>query len=247
MKKTLILGAVLGFLLPFSTFAASFETNVKYGQRGPAVIEVQEFLVDQGFLASGNATGNFYSLTLKAVKAYQAAKNLPATGFWGPMTRAQAQLEVDTASSDEAEMTETGAISSPVVETPQVVQPQYVAAAPVAQQVVQAPVSKKKLLVEVEMISAKGSAPGTKVWNAKAFVYGNTGSNIKNIEVYATLPELMDETENAQKGNKRMLLNGPCACNGQWGYTVSASFKPMDVIIFDVPELGLSAEAKVPY
>lgn len=66
---------------------ASIDYSLNYGSKGPEVTELQEFLIDQGYL-TGVATGNFYSLTLKAVKAYQGEQNLPKTGYVGVLTRA---------------------------------------------------------------------------------------------------------------------------------------------------------------
>ena len=85
--KTYILGiAVLGFALPFTVFA-SFDTNLRYGSTGVAVSELQEFLIDQGVL-KGQSTGNFYTLTLKAVKAFQKIQGInPQSGYFGPVTR----------------------------------------------------------------------------------------------------------------------------------------------------------------
>lgn len=121
MKTITIVGVVS--LLVFGTLSSAFasiDKNLKYGQRDDEVTELQEFLIDKGFL-TGQATGNFYALTRKAVVAYQSSIRLPATGFVGPMTRAEINKELDvfTASSDQAEIRETGtnvAISSPVVD-----------------------------------------------------------------------------------------------------------------------------------
>ena len=91
---------VLLFVITPVFASSSFNTSLKYGSRGSDVREMQEFLIDQGFL-TGNVTGNFYSLTLKAVKAFQAKNNLPVSGFWGPASRKVAQTQVDLALSDE--------------------------------------------------------------------------------------------------------------------------------------------------
>lgn len=114
MKKTLSF-LVLGLLvLPCLSFA-SFDTSLKYGNKGQAVTELQDFLVDQGYL-TGSPTGNFYSLTLKAVKAFQVANKLPGTGFFGPQSRAKASELLDLADSDTAEQAETGTVAAPVVQ-----------------------------------------------------------------------------------------------------------------------------------
>lgn len=110
MKKILILGL---FLLP-SMALASIDINLKYGARGTEVTELQEFLIDKGFL-TGTATGNFFSLTRKAVVAYQVSVGLPNTGFVGILTRNKINTELSTAdaSSTQAEITETGTTTQP--------------------------------------------------------------------------------------------------------------------------------------
>ena len=84
------------FLVPQVSFA-DFTTNLKYGDRGEKIAELQEFLIIEGFLTEGNATGNFFSLTKKAVKDFQTAHNLPSTGYFGILSRgvANSLLTVD--------------------------------------------------------------------------------------------------------------------------------------------------------
>ncbi len=84
MKK-LIIGLIL-FAVPFSAFA-SFDSNLSYGSKGEDVTALQEFLTDQG-VYTGPVTGNFYSLTLAAVKIFQTKQSItPVSGFVGPITR----------------------------------------------------------------------------------------------------------------------------------------------------------------
>lgn len=79
---------------PFSA-SASFDVNLKYGSRGDGVVELQEFLADQG-VYSGPITGNFFSLTLRAVKNFQIKNNIvPTSGYFGPLTRAVANTLLD--------------------------------------------------------------------------------------------------------------------------------------------------------
>ncbi|MGB2580620.1 MAG: peptidoglycan-binding domain-containing protein, partial [Minisyncoccia bacterium] len=79
MKKLHIALLIGVFIIPSVSFA-SIDTNLKYGSRGLAVSELQDFLITKGFL-SGQTSGNFFSLTRKAVIAYQASVGLPTTGF----------------------------------------------------------------------------------------------------------------------------------------------------------------------
>lgn len=109
--KYLKLLTILTLLLPTFTHA-DFQVNLKYGAKGDEVRELQEFLISEGHL-TGIATGNFYSLTLKAVKEFQRVNNLPVTGYFGSMSRAIANqiLAID---ADNTELQELGSISSPV-------------------------------------------------------------------------------------------------------------------------------------
>ena len=116
MRKVLTLLAISAMALPTIT-AASIDTNLKYGARGTEVSELQEFLIDKGFL-SGAPTGNFFSLTLKAVIAYQTSVSLPATGFVGPMTRNAINQELVGNTSEQAEVTETGTTTPAIAESP---------------------------------------------------------------------------------------------------------------------------------
>lgn len=109
MKKLLHVFVLCALLLPGISFA-SFDTNLRYGARGEAVSEVQDFLIDQGFM-TGTPTGNFYALTLKAVKAFQSKNKItPISGYWGPLTRSTATSLLDLTESDtesKAEQTQT--------------------------------------------------------------------------------------------------------------------------------------------
>jgi hypothetical protein len=62
----------------------SLQSNLRYG-----VTALQNFLVSQGYFNSAYlGSGRFGALTLRAVIQYQAAENLPNTGFVGALTRA---------------------------------------------------------------------------------------------------------------------------------------------------------------
>jgi hypothetical protein len=72
-----------------------FTTDLSPGSRGAVVTDLQNFLIEQGLLASGNATGYFGPLTTKALQSFQAAQGIvtsgspTTTGFgnFGPQTR----------------------------------------------------------------------------------------------------------------------------------------------------------------
>lgn len=58
------------------------------------VMRLQQFLIDKGYMV-GPATGNFYTKTLAAVKAYQTAKGItPVSGYFGPLTRQAVNAEL---------------------------------------------------------------------------------------------------------------------------------------------------------
>lgn len=101
MKKTIILLTSLLLFIPLLA-SASFDKNLYYGiQQDSQVKELQEFLISKGYL-EGSATGNFFSLTLKAVKNFQTDNNLPPTGYFGPLSRTTANniLSTDLAASN---------------------------------------------------------------------------------------------------------------------------------------------------
>ncbi len=92
-----------------STSFASIDKNLKYGQRDKEVSELQEFLIDRGFLNT-SPSSFFGLLTLKAVKAYQTNVSISSTGYVGLLTRQKInnELAIDLASSTQAEIQETG-------------------------------------------------------------------------------------------------------------------------------------------
>ncbi|MBI2054809.1 MAG: peptidoglycan-binding protein [Candidatus Sungbacteria bacterium] len=108
MKKLLI----ILFALPFIASAA-FDHDLYYGLRSEAqVSELQEFLTEQG-VYTGPITGNFFSLTLKAVKDFQTAKGIsPISGYFGPLTRAEANKLLSDLTD------ESGTVVSPATTSP---------------------------------------------------------------------------------------------------------------------------------
>ena len=114
MKKYTLMGFGLLAFLPIFAFA-SFDQNLKYGSKGVVVSELQDFLITQSCLTV-NTTGNFFSLTLQAVKCFQGKNNLPVTGYFGPMTRtvANSLLTQEIAPANTQEVTETGTTTTPL-------------------------------------------------------------------------------------------------------------------------------------
>ena len=78
------------FFLPIVCSAQTvyFSNNLYYGlTNNPDVLQLQEFLTTQS-VYNGPITGNFYSLTLAAVKAFQKAETItPVSGYFGPISR----------------------------------------------------------------------------------------------------------------------------------------------------------------
>lgn len=71
-----------------------FAKDLRRGERGVDIKSLQIFLNNQGFPVSvsgpgskGNETDYFGQATFNALVAFQRKNNIPATGFFGPMTR----------------------------------------------------------------------------------------------------------------------------------------------------------------
>lgn len=73
-------------------------TELKSGDTGDAVKALQNQLINTGYLAAGKADGIYGSLTIAAVKAFQSANGLSATGVATAATQA-ALYNTSTASS----------------------------------------------------------------------------------------------------------------------------------------------------
>ena len=94
MKKVLIASGIALFAIASIAGAQgyTFNTNLTVGSTGADVVALQTWLIASGYsipsIASGAASkGYFGSQTQTAVKAYQASKGIPSTGFVGPLTR----------------------------------------------------------------------------------------------------------------------------------------------------------------
>ena len=65
-----------------------FVGNLQYGMRNDRnVLRLQQFLIDNGYLKNGMATGNFLQGTRAALKAFQRERGLTATGSFNAATR----------------------------------------------------------------------------------------------------------------------------------------------------------------
>lgn len=76
--------------------AAEFLSDLYYGlSNHPEVKRLQEFLISKGYLATDLNTGNYYSLTVEAVKKFQTDHNVtPINGRFGPKTRGAVNREI---------------------------------------------------------------------------------------------------------------------------------------------------------
>lgn len=117
MRKTLLVLTVLALGLP-AVSTALITADLRYGTKGAQVRELQQFLIDQKILV-GSPTGNFYSITLAGVKAFQKAVGLPDTGFVGPMTRA----EINVRALNQSSSTSTPKTTAPIAASPEVADP----------------------------------------------------------------------------------------------------------------------------
>lgn len=101
-------------LLSFSVVKAEtlFTKNLYFGiENDSEVTKLQEFLTNQK-LYSGSITGNFFSLTLEAVKKFQQNYGItPMAGYFGPITRAKAN---EILSSQSGAGTDTSTLQSQI-------------------------------------------------------------------------------------------------------------------------------------
>ncbi len=86
-------------LATLSGVSQSFTANLYYGLKSNADVKrLQEFLISKGYLNAGFNTGNYLSLTMAAVKAYQTAKGItPVSGYFGPKTKAAVNVDLGVA------------------------------------------------------------------------------------------------------------------------------------------------------
>lgn len=107
MKKILshayMLAIVLG--IPFAASAAIFEHDLFYGMVDNSEVKsLQEFL-DARDLYDGPVNGNFFLLTKAAVIRFQTNEGItPAEGYFGPKTRARANVLVSPPVSREEQI-----------------------------------------------------------------------------------------------------------------------------------------------
>lgn len=181
--KNIIVALAL-LLVPVMAFA-SIDANLYYGVRNTQQVkELQEFLVDKGYMTQ--ATGNFYSITLKAVKKFQTDHNIVSTGYVGILTRTEvnAELAADLAGSDQASTEETGKVSPTPASQP--VQPLPVVIVPSPDQ--QLPVVPTLSLTVTTYASQTNLALTVKepFEYATLVVKDENGRTIRNSDIWST-------------------------------------------------------------
>lgn len=162
MKNYIMAGFVVITFIPQLAFA-SFDANLTYGAHGQAVLELQNFLKDQG-VYRGSLTGYFYSLTRSAVKAFQTKLGIvPASGYFGPLTRTKAneilaQADSQASAGQTAENAPSNVPTSPITPSYSVPTP-YIApttpsqnTAPVSPSVTTAPAVQTPVATKISIV-----------------------------------------------------------------------------------------------
>lgn len=96
-KQIADLQAKLGLRNPGTISCSVFNNNLYYGIRSNSEVRcLQDFLIQKGYLGAGLNSGNYLSLTVSAVKVYQASKGITQTGYFGPLTRSAINIDLTT-------------------------------------------------------------------------------------------------------------------------------------------------------
>ena len=116
MSRKYLIPILLVLFLPSVALAAvpagGFNRNLYYGMRNnPDVVTLQDFLRRLNFFAPPQSTGNFFMVTVDAVKKFQRANNItPVSGFFGWRSRTAANKIL--ASENTATMGSTGSTAT---------------------------------------------------------------------------------------------------------------------------------------
>lgn len=78
--------ALSNITAPLQTLS-TFKRDLQLHDRGSDVKSLQSILISKGYLPKDSNTGYFGTLTIKALKKYQSSIGLPATGYFGPLTK----------------------------------------------------------------------------------------------------------------------------------------------------------------
>lgn len=199
--KTIILSLSL---LP-TLALASFDTNLHVGSKGDSVKELQQFLTSQGVFTS-QITGNFFSVTMKAVKDFQKKEGINQTGFWGQLSRAKA---IDI--SNRVQIVPQLPIINSIVQSPIVV-------APIQPQIVYVPVYQPLLANPLPIVNTPVVAPTCTIALDPSSLDTNNNNDV-----------VIDWTStNAISGNLQVADGGPDTWSILWDLS-------KDVVLNGVP------------
>lgn len=105
---------VLGVPQKENSYACPFMADAKRGTRDGQVSKLQAYLISTGDLKKGNDTSYYGDATKKAVASWQEKNDItPATGFFGPLTRAKMCAEYLTEVNNGKEMDENQVMYPP--------------------------------------------------------------------------------------------------------------------------------------
>lgn len=99
---------------------SAISSDLTVGSSGTSVVVLQQALVAQGYLTmpAGVAMGYFGSLTKAAVMKWQAANGVPATGYFGPISRAKFNGSAGATGTVPGTTIGGGSVSVGVITTP---------------------------------------------------------------------------------------------------------------------------------
>lgn len=115
MKIKYLIGGVAALLLSPAITFASFNANLSYGMSNSDVYSLQELLVTENCFAH-EPNGYFGLLTLQGVKCFQTQNGISPTGYFGSISRTQANIIIVSAtasSTDESAIEATTTVSVP--------------------------------------------------------------------------------------------------------------------------------------
>lgn len=194
MKKAIVILSFIALFVFPTLSLASFDVSLKYGSKGDLVIELQDFLTDQG-LYTGKLDGRYGFGTLKAVKAFQTANDLKVDGYFGKGSRAKAnEILLNLLNgSNISEKEETGIVATPLIEQ-KIIPVSIVNNTPINQPIINITQQNMKDLT-IEDISEVGS----KDFKFTAIVKDDNGNVLEDAVVNLKYPYQQETTHDNGK------------------------------------------------